>query len=75
MRWLWQGWTAYVQRATAYQSVVLLNLLYFGVFGPSVLAARLFRARLLDLDTRPRASYWVPRQPVGKTMADLTRHF
>lgn len=75
MRLLWQGWNAYVQRASAYQSRALLNVLYFGVFGPTVLLARLFGVRLLDLDARPRTSYWVKRQPTGKTLLDLTRHF
>jgi hypothetical protein len=75
VRLLWDGWTAYVERATGYQSTALLHVLYFGVFGPTVVLARLFGARLLDLDARPRKSYWVERPPVGKTLADLTRQF
>jgi hypothetical protein len=75
VRLLWRAWTAYVRRASEYQSIVLLNVLYFGVFGPSVLLARLFGARLLDLQTKPQESYWIERQPVGKTIHDLARHF
>jgi hypothetical protein len=75
VRFLWQGWNAYVQRAAAYQSRALLNVLYFGVFGPTVVLARVFGVKLLDLDARPRTSYWVERQPTGKTLVDLTRHF
>jgi hypothetical protein len=75
MRLLWQGWMAFIERASAYQSVALLNGLYFGVFGPSVVLARVLRVRLLDLDARPRPSYWIERQPPDKTIAALSRHF
>jgi hypothetical protein len=74
-RLLWQGWTAYVERASGYQSVAVLNALYYAVFGPSVLIARLFGARLLDLDAKPRQSYWLERQPTGKTLESMARHF
>jgi hypothetical protein len=75
VRLLWAGWTTYVHRAAAYQSVALLHAVYFGVFGPSALIARLFGAKLLDLDPRPRRSYWVERQPTGASVIDLTRQF
>jgi hypothetical protein len=75
VRLLWQGWTEYVQRAARYQSAVFLNVLYFGVLGPSVVLARLFGVRLLDLDTRTRATYWQRRKPTAKTLDDLARHF
>ena len=75
MRLIRQGWLAYIERASGYQSVAVLNALYFVVFGPSVLVARLFGARLLDLDARARPSYWVKRQPAGKTVEALARHF
>ena len=75
MRLYWRAWTTFVHRAAGYQSHVLLNVLYIAVFGPSVLLARAFRARLLDLDTRPRASYWNVRQPLRATVDDLARHF
>ena len=66
---------AYVHRAVAYQSVALLHVVYFGVFGPSALVARLFGATLLDLDPPDRRSYWLDRQPTGKSVVDLTRQF
>jgi hypothetical protein len=66
---------AYVHRAAAYQSMALLHMIYFGVFGPSVLIARLSGAKFLDLDPRPRRSYWLERPQTGKTVIDLTRQF
>ena len=69
------GWTTYVHRAAAYQSVALLHAVYFGVFGPSALIARLFGATLLDLAPRQRRSYWLERQPTGKSVVNLTRQF
>jgi hypothetical protein len=75
VRLLWQAWNAYLRRASGYQAVALLNALYFGVFGPSVLVARLFGARLLDLNSRRHESYWLERRPVSTSLVDLSRHF
>jgi hypothetical protein len=76
VRLLWQAWTAYVSRAAAYQSVLLLNVAYFVVLGPSALAARLFGARLLDLDHTARHTYWLERPAVRTTrVVDLRRQF
>ena len=55
------GWKAYAGYASRYQSLVLLSAIYYLVLGPSVLLARLVGTRLLDLDRRPRASYWIER--------------
>jgi hypothetical protein len=30
---------------------------------------------LLDLDPRQRRSYWLERQPTGKSVVNLTRQF
>ena len=75
MRLVWQAWNAYLRRASSYQAVGLLNALYFGVFGPSVLVARLFGARLLDLNSKRQPSYWLARRPVSTSVEELTRHF
>jgi hypothetical protein len=55
--------------------VALLHVVYFGVFGPSALIARLFGATLLDLAPRQRRSYWLERQPTGRSVIDLKRQF
>jgi hypothetical protein len=75
VRLLWAAWKAYVHRAATYQSVALLHVVYFGVFGPSALIARLFGATLLDLDPRQRRSYWLERQPIRRSVIDLKRQF
>lgn len=75
MRLFWQAWLEFAHRAGAYQSVALLHALYFGVFGPSALVSRVLGGKLLDLDTRPRQSYWVVRQPTIKTIDGLTRQY
>ena len=74
-RVIWDAWRAYTHRAAAYQAQVLLSAVYYVVLGPSVLAARLFRARLLDLDRRQRASYWIERKPLDKSISALERQF
>src|SRR5919202_7038996 len=53
-RVIWDAWRAYTHRAGGYQAQVLLSAVYYLVLGPSVLVARLFGTRLLDLDRRPR---------------------
>ena len=49
MRLVWQAWNAYLRRASAYQATVLLNALYFAIFGPSVLVARVFGVRRVSV--------------------------
>jgi hypothetical protein len=74
-RLLWDGWTAYAKRAGGYQSQVLLTLVYYLVLGPSALASRLSGNRLLDLDSRPRTSYWIERKSEASTLSALERQF
>jgi hypothetical protein len=72
---LWAAWKAYAHRAATYQTQALLNVAYFVVFGPSALGAHVFRAKLLDLDTRPRATFWLQRKSGNGTLEDLERQF
>ncbi len=74
-RVLWDAWKAYTARAGAYQGQVLLSLVYFLVLGPSAIVAQVFGARLLDLDTKPRSSYWVDRPRAERSIAALQRQF
>jgi hypothetical protein len=74
-RLMWDGWNAYAHRAGGYQAQVLLTLVYFLVLGPSALAARLLGTRLLDLDRRPRSSYWIERKTEPVTLPSLERQF
>jgi hypothetical protein len=48
---------------------------YFLVLGPSALISRVVGNRLLDLDARPRASYWIERTRDEATLASLERQF
>ena len=75
MRLLWDAWLAYAHRAGGYQSTVILNLVYFVLFGPSALTARLTGSPLLDLSTRPATTYWLKREPAQKTITQLSRQF
>ena len=72
---VWDAWKAYAHRAAVYQTQALLNVAYFLALGPSALGARLFGARLLDLDRRPRPSYWRQRKPANASLEDLERQF
>ncbi|HLZ30177.1 MAG TPA: hypothetical protein VKV73_22875 [Chloroflexota bacterium] len=72
---LWDAWQAYAHRAAVYQTRALLNTAYFLVFGPCALVARMLGARLLDLDRRPRPSYWVQRKSTYGSLEDLERQF
>ena len=74
-RVIWDAWQAYTHRAGGYQAQVLLSAVYYLVLGPSVIVARLFGTRLLDLDRRPRASYWIERKPLDKSLSALERQF
>jgi hypothetical protein len=74
-RTMWEAWKAYSHRAGAYQTQVLLSGVYFLVLGPSALLARALGSHLLDLDRRPRSSFWIERRPADKTLAALERQF
>lgn len=74
-RVIWDAWKAYTHRAGGYQAQVLLSVVYYLVLGPSVLVARLFGTRLLDLDRGQRSSYWIARKPLDKNLSALERQF
>jgi hypothetical protein len=74
-RVVWDAWRAYSHRAADYQAQVLLSLVYYLVLGPSVLLARLFGTRLLDLDRGQRPSYWIERKPLDKSLSAMERQF
>ncbi len=74
-RLLWDGWTAYAKRAGGYQGQVLLTIVYFVVLGPSAIVSRLTGNQLLDLDARPRESYWIEREREPSTLSTLERQF
>ena len=69
------AWTAYAARAGRYQSEVLLTLVYYVVFGPSVLAARLTGKRLLPYVEGPASTYWVQRPAADTRLVAHTRQF
>jgi hypothetical protein len=71
----WEAWKAYAHRAGGYQSRVLLTVVYWVVLGPGALVARLFSARLLDLNPTPGESSWLVREPGGATLDALRRQF
>lgn len=75
LRVAWDAWLELAHRAGKYQALAVLSFVYFCVLGPTVLIARLFGVRLLDLDFRPRASYWRERQPMERSLEALTRQF
>jgi hypothetical protein len=75
LRVLWTAWKAYTRRASDYQAVVVLTFLYFCVLGPTVLVTRLAGLRLLELDPRPRDSFWLPRQRLLHSLAEMERPF
>ena len=74
-RVIWDAWRAYTHRAGGYQAQVLLSAVYYLVLGPSILVARLFGTRLLDLDRGQRPSYWIERKPLEKSLEALERQF
>ena len=74
-RVIWDAWRDYTHRAAGYQAQVLLSAVYYLVLGPSVLVARLFGTRLLDLDRGQRPSYWIERKPLDKSLSALERQF
>jgi hypothetical protein len=74
-RVLWDAWKAYSHRASGYQANLLLSGVYFLVVGPIALVARLAGTKLLDLDPRPRSSYWIERKPAENTLGAMERQF
>ncbi len=70
---LWQVWKDYAHRAAGYQTRVLLTIVYLLVLGPGVILARLFGARLLDLEQAD--SSWTLRAPQDRTLDGLRRQF
>jgi len=75
VRLVWQAWLAFMHRAGSYQSTVLLNVVYFALFGPCAVLARLCGTRLLDLGPPARHNYWLERRKSRNTLVDLTRQF
>jgi hypothetical protein len=73
-RVLWDAWKSYSKRGS-YQTEVLLSLVFFLVLGPSMAIQQTFGKKLLDLDPKPRPSYWIKRPPAEKTMAWMERQF
>src|SRR5262245_397880 len=69
---LWDGWKSYTRRAAAYQSIVLLSLIYYLVLGPTAIVVKMLRVELLDLNATSRPSYWRTR-PVAPTSIDALR--
>ena len=69
------AWRAYSHRAGSYQAYALLSLVYYLVLGPSALLARLTRSKLLDLNRRPRPSYWIERPRPDTSIAAQERQF
>ena len=58
------------------QSVVVLHLVYYAVFGPSAALARLGGRNLLDLtNDDDRVSYWIEREPSSRSVDELVRPF
>ena len=74
-RVLWDAWKTYNHRAGGYHANLLLSGVYLLVVGPIALVARLAGTRLLDLDPRPRSSYWIERKPAENTLAAMDRQF
>lgn len=74
-RVLWDAWKAYAERAAGYQSAALLSLIYFLVLGPAVLIARATGKAFLDLDRRPRTTYWITRPPADRSLRAMERQF
>jgi hypothetical protein len=75
LRDLWRFWKAYAARAAGYQSVILLTLVYYLVFGPSALAARLTGKQLLPMAARDARSYWRERPAAEPRLSALERQF
>lgn len=73
VRWVFEVWTAYAHRAAAYQTRILLTLVYLLLLGP----ARVFAgSKLMDLAAPPtRRSTWLERPHQEKTLAALRRQF
>ena len=72
---LWAFWKAYTHRASAYQSAILLSLIYYLVLGPSAILAQLTGKQLLPQVGRPATSFWMPRLAADKSIASLQRPF
>jgi hypothetical protein len=74
--WLYEAWKAYAHRAATYQTQVLLTLVYLFILGPAVGLARLFGARLIDLDTGQKSTWLVRTNTASeKTLGALRRQF
>ena len=58
----------------AYQTRILLTLVYAVILGPGAILGRLFGSRLLDLSSGPKST-WLARPSADKTLAGLRRQF
>jgi hypothetical protein len=74
MGWLVEVWKGYAHRAGAYQTRVLLTLVYVIVLGPAAFVGRLFGAQLMDLSATG-GSTWLERPAADKSLAAQRRQF
>lgn len=55
---------------------IILFLIFFFVFVPISILAKIFKKKLLDLDIQPKlSSYWILRQETKTSKEDLERQF
>ena len=67
LKGLWQRWSEFSKRMGAFQSRILLSLVFFLLVSPFALAVRVF-SDPLGLKPRPEGSYWLPKK---EDVADL----
>lgn len=76
--WLavWRVWMRVAMTISAVITVVILGLCYYLLFMPVGLAMRLGGRDALHISRRtPKASYWVPREPVERSIDRYRRQF
>lgn len=54
-------WKEFLKRANAWQSRILLSMIYYILLGPTGLVAKLVGHDLVDTSWPPRGSAWHPR--------------
>ena len=68
-------WKVIANKIAAFQTKVILSLLYFLVLGPTALIAFLFRSDLLKKRHRKTPSFWIKDKEPLNTIEGCQRQF
>ena len=75
LRSIWSGWKKFAYALGAFNTKVILTILYFLVIGISAVFARIFIRDILDRRFDRADSLWKLKSPSGSSLEEARRQF